>query len=518
MGLSGMHLRPAACWLVMAMALPPAFAQSGSIDATIPVEVLEPDPALSRGEVAIGTDMLRRPGALAAQPARVARGAVIERRQGREEVLAMALLGQVERTADGRVDLDPPRERVAWCEVAISKFANFMGQIGVFSCFQDRDGDGAFETEYLGHGASDVRITLMSIDSAKARSPLPFRSARTEELPLFHVGYISCGRTAEKTAADVVDLRFGTYLRHADAKLAISACSEVATLLETRDGEKIYRVGRFTLGVREVDGALQSRLIEGIPPGTLLAHLRYNRPLLDATETATEIVEREKPTLYLDSIPHTADTVKAGENILEARVAHGITGRLRTDIKVRGWGARIAFTAGTPVFGVPMTQSSAYRESDTSMTWCVPGRDSKKQLQTHCFTGPGAYAVLRSFTPFMVEQLLGTPRYSESPIVDRGPVEFEGPLVLQVRLVRSTDDFIALETSVSYAGEPAWRDFRATIRDDGFANVALGGAVLRLRPGADRNLVSVEVIGTFEAGEPAIPIDVRFVTRPRSAG
>jgi hypothetical protein len=332
------------------------------------------------------------------------------------------------------------------------------------------------------------------------------------------VGYISCGRAAEKTAADVVDLRFGTYLRSAGANLGVSACSEVATLLETRDGEKIYRVGRFKIGVREVAGALQSRLIEGIAPGTLLAHLRYNRPLLDATETATEIVEREKPTLYLDSVPQPATSVTVGENILEARVVHGITGRLRNDIKVRGWGARIAFTAGTPVFGVPMTQTIAQRESDTSMTWCVPGRDSKKQIQTHCFTGPGATAVLRSFTPFMVEELLGTPRYSESPIVDRGPVDFEGPLLLLLRLERVTDDFVVLESSVSYAGEPAWRGLRARIREDGYANVMLGGAVLRMRPAADRKTMSVEVRGTFEPGTLAIPIDIRFAERPRSAG
>jgi hypothetical protein len=495
-----------------------AFGFEGSIDATIPVEVLEPDPQFGRGAVAIGSNIWRAPVPLALQPARIARGIVIERSAGRTEVLALAVLAPFRKTGAGALDLDPPREAQAWCELASTGFVNTMSQFAV-DCYQDLDGDGALETEYVGRLSGTVGVMVSSIDTPKKRSPLTYRVAKPEELPKFLVGYRSCGRAAEKSAAEVTELRYATYIRREDgAKPGGAGCTEVAKVIGEADGGKRYRVGRFVLSVRETEGVLETTLIEGIPAGTLLANLAFDRPLLDATDPVPRVGMGEKPSLYLVTPPKTASSVKSGEIFLSAQVAHGITGTLRSDVKVRGWGRRIAFAAGTPAFGVPMsgTTTVGYFQppSVETMTWCVPSRDESKALLTFCFTGPGSNAVLRSHAPFLVTYLSGTPRYSEPLRVDRGPVEFEAPLILSVRFVRAKDEYLDLESSVSYETEPVWTALRVQRRENGNAFVLVGGVVLRLTPDADGKKASVDVLGgTFKPGMDAVPRDVRVTSR-----
>ena len=131
------------------------------------------------------------------------------------------------------------------------------------------------------HG--EVAIMLASVDEPESIKPLSYRAADIAELERFDVGYKSCGSTTEAVASDVKVLRFGTFVRRADTK-GPSVCTDVATLLEELPGgEKLYQFGRFKVAVRESEGRLLTRLVEGIPAGTLLGNLRTDRPLLDAT-------------------------------------------------------------------------------------------------------------------------------------------------------------------------------------------------------------------------------------------
>jgi hypothetical protein len=49
----------------------------------------------------------------------------------------------------------------------------------------------------------------------------------------------------------------------------------------------VYQFGRFQVAIAEKNDAIEARLIEGIPAGTLLGHLAIDQPLMDAVD-ATE--------------------------------------------------------------------------------------------------------------------------------------------------------------------------------------------------------------------------------------
>jgi hypothetical protein len=152
--------------------------------------------------------------------------------------------------------------------------------------------------------------------------------------------------------------------------------------------------------------------------------------------------------------------------------------------------------------------------AQSAMTWCVPSRGESRNLVSYCFSGPSANVVLRSHAPFLVSQISGTPRYSDPVAIDRGPVEFEAPLKLSLRFVRAKDEYVELESSVSYESEPVWTVFRVQRRDEGRAFVLVGGTVLRLTPAVDGRTASVEILGgDFKPGMDATPRDIRVTSQ-----
>lgn len=508
-------MRLALCLAMLALAVAPARVSAQAFTATIPIEVLDPDPALATGELGIGGGFWAAYPIVAMQPARIARGIVIEKAVGRRTVLALAVLGQPEKTAAGTLRLDGAPDKQAWCEIPTTGWV-VSAQDFTVDCYQDRDGDGALETKYRGKLHGEVAVMLASVDKPAAIKPLTYRAAEVTDLLRFDVGYKSCGSATETVAAKVTVLRFGTFVRRADTK-GPSVCTDAATLLEERaDGEKLYQFGRFKVAVRESEGRLLTRLVEGIPAGTLLGNLRTDRPLLDATTPVPMIdvaAKTERPPLYLVAMPQTASVVGAGENILTAEVAHGITGKLRWDTAERRGSEKEVFPAGTPVFGVPMSGSLGERALDLTMVWCVPKRDQSKTLMAKCFIPmPYGYGVMRSNRPFHIERLSHGSGSIDTPIVERGPVEFDGPLYLQVRFKRAKSDDVILETSVSYQREPVWNELRLPLEEDGTATFAVGRGVILVRPGADKKTAAIKILGEFKIGANASPTAVTLRT------
>ena len=506
----GIYVRSALSIACLAIVLAPANADA--TDATIPIEVLAVDPAIAEGEILVGTNKwaLTLP-AIAMQPARIARGAVIENSASRPKVLALALLGVPEKDASGAARLDGSRDLQAWCELPTSLFVTSWQQF-VVDCYQDQNGDGAFEIQYSGHLHGEVAIMLASVDSPKSIKPLPFRAAETAELPLLEVGYASCGTANQQDASQLKDLQYGTNIRFVKGgKATPRICKHVATPLDSPTaGQKLYQVGRFKVAVSESDGVLTSRLVEGIPPGTLLGNLRFDRPLLDVTAPAdmTDLQATDKKPLYLATMPQTTATAAAGETFFTAEVAHGITGKLRNEVSRRGWARAVVIPAGSPVFGTPMSGSLGQREIDASIVWCAPWRNGK-QLVSQCFVPtPYSISLVENPRPFSVEYLNGTPYGVDPPIVDRAEVDFGQPIILQVRYLAANSRFIVVETSVSYRTEPVWHRLQLRRAADGSGMLGSGGAVVILRPAADKKSFAIEIVGDFEIGEGVGPLDV----------
>ena len=492
--------------------------------ATIPLEVLAPEPAFSEGQIVIGDRNAFFGGGavVAAQPARVARGIVIEKSRGRDQFLALAILGALETDAGGAVRLDGTPARQAWCELPGAAYMSTWTDYTV-DCYQDSDADGALDRKYDGQIQGFESVMLATVESPEPIKALSFRPAQESELPRFDVGYWSCGAVAETSAAMVKDFRYATLVRAKGTKgLGARGCKNSAELLETRaDGTRLLRFDRFTVEVRQSGEQLLTRLVEGIPAGTILGQLRDDRPLLEIDEAPPsaldEIQEIGKPILYLTSIPETKSQVSEGERFFTAGVAHGITGRLRSDVGGGGWRRKVLFTAGTPVYGVPMEASVGQQKKDSSLVWCLPYRDPahvKRELIAQCFMSfGGGYGLASHEQPFHVESLHGTHKYVESPIVDLGPVEFEGPLELWIRFVKADAVQLILETSVSYPKEPRWKRMEVKLTEQGMATLMIGGALLDLRPGADHKTLSVQVAGEYKTGADAMIKRVRRVKR-----
>jgi hypothetical protein len=498
-------------------------AAQAATPATIPLEVLAPEPALSEGQIVIGGRIAYFGGGpiVAAQPARVARGIVLEKSRGRGKVLGLAILGALETDASGAVRLDNPA-RTAWCELPSAMYMSSWTDYTV-DCFQDSDADGALDRKYSGLIRGDESVMLESVDSPEPIKPLRYRLAEPAERPRFDVGYWSCGAAAETTAAMVKDFRYSTLVRAEGTKgLGARACRNSAELLETRaDGTRVMRFDRFTVEVRQEGERLHTRLVEGIPAGTVLGNLRPNRPLLEIDEAPPsaldELEDNRKPVLYLTTIPETRSQVREGEQFFTAGVAHGITGRLRSDVSVAGWRRKVMFTAGTPVYGLPMETAGAGQLKDSFVVWCLPYRDPAHQvpaLTALCFK-PHAYGygLAQHEQPFHVEALHGTFKNVESPVVDRGDVDFGGPLQLWMRFVKAGDEGLVIETSVSYPDEPRWKRMELKLTEQGMATLMVGGALLDLRPGADQQSLAVQVWGEFQAGADAMVKRVRRTSR-----
>jgi hypothetical protein len=480
-----------------------------SMSAMIPVEVLEVDPALATGELWRGTVKWSEPR-IALQPARVARAIVGE--SGNSTILALTLLGAPERRADGTLNLDVPSDRQAWCE--LTRFG--LAQV---DCFQDMDSDGKLETVRRGLLGNEEPLTLNRVEAAaRAADPMVYRAARVDELPQFQIGYVSCAGGGTKSNPES-EFRYSTIIRRVGGGMGTGStpavCDQFAKLLETgAEDDLLYQFGRFKVEVRQQQERYTTKLIEGIAPGTLLGHLRTGKPLLDATEARANVAEAggSKPALYLVSPPVVSQTeVKAGGQFLSAEVAHGLTGRLVNDAKTSGWSKSITLPAGTPLFGVAMTSSGRPSSYDADIIWCAPDSSSQKKPVAQCFArGQYGYQLVESWTPHIVEYLsVGTLRSVSVPVVERGAVDFGGPLLLSMRYSGADRKNVSVEWSVGPANSAAWRSFRLRLDQQRTGHLLLGKTLIKLRPSKDGKDATIETteLGDFTSELDATPVD-----------
>lgn len=477
-------------------------AQPPTVDATFPLEVLAVDPAIATGSIP-GTSSAPR---IAMQPARPARGAVRSDRQG---VLLLALLKPVEKTAAGAARLDGPPDRIAWCELP-----GFMS-LGVL-CYQDLDADGKFETSRNGIWGTDEVLALSRLQEPKSIEPVAYRAAETTELPLFHVGYRHCGSSRKQPQTLDGELRFETVVRRAEGMQwpKSGRCDNLAKLLETRpDGSRLFQIGRFKVEVSaEQPSGFPTRLVEGMPPGTLLAHVRTSWPLIDATELPpdSDAIFGDIPYLVAVGEPRIASHAVAGEEVFSLEVRHGLTAKLAVASEPgAGWGDKVLFPAGTPLYGVAMG-SRLKPLADAEVVWCTPLKLEDKPIEAYCLVpNLGGAALVRAYSdPFTVTGVTVSGKQRNAPVVERGPVDFGAPLELAIKVTGADKKKVSIAWSLAPRGqwfESAWNMRRAK---DNAAFVLVGELLLKITPAADGKSFDISAIGELAAGDPLyLPMD-----------
>jgi hypothetical protein len=506
------HSRPALILLSMVLAIH-SLAQAGTddLEAVIPVEVLPVDASLATGKIAGGGLRWSDP-VVALQPARIARGIVIDETNGRGKVLALAVLGKPERDSQGRLRLDVPLHQQAWCD--LPGFG-----IPVSRCFQDSDSDGKLDAARKGMLAAANPLTLSRVEAAEAIAAIPYRAAREDELPQYRVGYVSCG-VISKDGADP-QYRFATAVRPASGVFwpPPTMCNEIAKPLGQRDGEDpVYRFGRFEVAVATQKNSIETRLIEGIPAGTLLGHLAIDQPLMDAVDATATLAAKldDKPFLYFSSPPQIAESVGKNQNLLRAQVSHGLTGKLAGPVTRAGWTGSKTWPVGTQVFGVVMQRSRQPQTFAPDIIWCIPERDAKGRWDTQCVLPTESNAVLvRAIpSPFVVAYLLPG---SSSPhvlpaVVERGPVDFGGPLHLTIRYAGSERRHVNLEWGVGLEEESMTNRLQLRRADDGSGQLFVAGMLIKVQPIQDGAIAMLTKLGEeYRVDVDALPVDAHAI-------
>ncbi len=473
-----------------------------TVDATIPIEVLPVDPALATGGIPL------QPAwswpRIALQPARAAKAVVLEKNG---DVLMLALLEPVATASDGKARLDGPPDRIAWCAPA-RLISNFM------SCYQDLDSDGKFETSRKGLLGTTEVLSLSRMQMPTSIEPLAYRPARQDELPPFHVGYEACGATRSEPHTLEGPLRYTTVAKRADSSQWIKSgrCDNLARFIETRaDGARLYEIGRFKVEVRQKDEKeLATSLVEGIAPGTLLAHVRASWPLTDATARPREADAIASSNSFLVAVgkPTIATRARPGDEIFSLEVRHAISGRLSVPSEPRAKRDKLALPEGTPVYGIAM-RSSVTPWADGLVVWCTPIKQPKT-VEPYCFAPQMSNAALvRVYsTPFTVRGIAPSGPVRNLPVVEPGPVDFGGPLILAVKIVSADKKSILLDWSLAPRGQWYAEQWRYLHARDKTSLLLIGELLVKIKPSEDGQNFEITTRGEIVDGSPVdLPAD-----------
>jgi hypothetical protein len=480
------------------------------LPAMVVLETLPIDPELADGGLLV-RGLRSSSTRIALQPARFARGVVVEKWIGGTRVLAWTLVGDVQRDANGRLMLDVPPEHEAWCDIP-------TGEAVIAVCYQDLDGDGALETRFRGwFGAPRDPLSVNRLDSPAKVDPLTYRAAAPEELPQYRIGYESCESRPGEQLTAASELRYSTLVLRANDRFlpdkASAHCSELAKLIEQReDGSGIFQFGRFKVQVARQETGFKTILIEGIAPGTLIGNVRADRPLTDAVDAPSTTQDSGgKPFLYAVSEPKIASTpVRVRGELLSMEVAHGITGTLAAEARSRGgWSKTITLPAGTPLYGVEMTELSGPGSFDAETVWCAPQRDEQGKELAWCFLrGPLGTVLESNRSPYVLRYIsTAGGKTIDAPVVTRGPVDFGAPVMLRISLQGVSPRHVDLLWNVGTEPSRNADSLRLRRDDDGRARFIVGTVMVTITPSADGKTATAQSTGEFNAGMPAIPMD-----------
>ena len=475
------------CMLVSSAALSASIVLS---EATIPVEVLPLDPTLAKGELYGDKRRLNGSPSIGVQPARVARGVVRADAKGGDpfkRVLAFALLNGSHRDAEALKQgwANVPSADTAWCTLLVDYSSYTI-------CYQDLDGDGRLESERDGYAMNDESLALVAVGPISPMTPVAYRPAQTEELPLLQVGYTSC-RPDTQLATEVRQV-----IKGKGRGSAFGGCRHVAQPIE--GATRLVQVDRFKVSLSEAEGVTRTEIVEGISPGTILGGVRSERPLTDLTQMKTPAESREaaaggQPYMYFTATPTVASgDIARGAEIIGGEVAHGMVGRLQEPLQIFDsliTTQRPDVPTGTKLYGVPMMQKRGAKRIEPDTVWCLPVLDEKRRTwDVECLTNT-SMGLLLSFglgTPFAVEGTHASEgaRRTAFPRIERVDTDIGMPLRLSLTLTRWSRDsvFLLLAVAPKDNTTAAPREQRFRRESDGSVTLGFGRGRLKLSPSA----------------------------------
>jgi hypothetical protein len=483
-------------------------------EATIPVEVLPLDPALVKGELYGPDRRLNGMPSIGRQPARVFRGIVRKDAKGKDpfkRVLALALLNGAHRNAESAKQdwANVPSADKAWCEL-IADYQSFT------NCFQDLDDDGRLESQRDGYAMNDEPLGLAAVSPVRPMTPVAYRPAQTDELPLLQVGYLSC-RLDRQFATEVRDVIKGK----GKSSPIFGGCRNDARPIDGQPG--VLQIDRFKVEVRDAEGVSRTEIVEGMAPGTILGSVRSDRPLMDLAQIKSLPESRDaasggQPYLYFTATPKVAaGDIAPGAEIIGGDVVHGLVGRLQEPLHVFGaFGMRSPdVPAGTKVYGVPMSAKGGAKELELNTVWCLPTLD-ERTWDTDCFadTSFGSVLAMGLGTPFAIEatHATETSRHTGFPRIERIETDLGIPLRLSVTIKKWNRNDVALMLAVSPKDNStaAPREQRFRRAEDGSVILRFGPGRLKVSPSTTvQGGAHVEVLEAPAVGHAAMPGGIR---------
>jgi hypothetical protein len=325
-------------------------------------------------------------------------------------------------------------------------------------CFEDREGDGLFESKAYGLGESGAKAEQLSIvgKSEPLPAPIRYRAAAAGEAPEYRAVFTNCARDHDRPRYS-----FGVEgggRANFDALLqamvenpngggspeAQQRMSELAAALNSnssgncrisekvREGEALYpaglpegnavaRLGELVIQVAPKEQGAAVRLL-GLREPQRLYRMTYGTiPALE--DSVTDKQRRLAISQKFDRpVIVTAGEAKvnegrheAGDVILEAGFRHGYMGVLTQDTVIRTLLSKRSLPQGTVLYGMPMSSQRVLTRygmpvggpvravpeaDDVHLIWCVPVKDEEKWTATCLPTdSTGRYTILKGQRP-----------------------------------------------------------------------------------------------------------------------
>lgn len=382
-----------------------------------------------------------------------------------------------------------------------------LGDAGRISCFEDRDGDGAFENRAFGLGESGAKADQLSILAkwAPLPAPLRYRPAAAGEVPEYKAIVANCGKDHDRPLYSVrlADGGGGADISSALAAMLGSApgagappprsMAELnATLAglgtncqsaqRVREGEPLHpgsvpkggavaRLGELVIAIGPKEEGAAVRLL-GLREPDLLYRLSYANvlPVAESPTVRQKALALEqkfdRPVVMTAGAAEVSEGRKtAGDTILTAPFKHGYMGVLTEDTVIRTLFSKRSLPKGTLLYGVPMSSrversyggvplpsiNPGIPEPDNvALVWCVPVQDGEEWSAT-CLPREGSsgrYTLLKGQRPAF--EVTGM-RYAAGTASNEGEVpvtaqdgDFGKPLAYRFRIKSVTDSMIML--------------------------------------------------------------------------
>jgi len=93
--------------------------------------------------------------------------------------------------------------------------------------------------------------------------------------------------------------------------------------------------------------------------------------------------------------------------------------------------------------------------------------------------------------------------------VERGAVDFGGPLLLTIRYASANRKYVSVDWSVGPANTNAWRGFSLRLDQQRTGHLLLGKTLIKVRPSKDGKDATLETtqLGDFTSEMDAAPVD-----------